>query len=212
MHKFVLWVQTVLVPLLGAPGMFVIAFLDSSFLSFPEINDILLITSSHIHPGRAWLYATMTTLGSVVGCMVMWEVGRRGGEAVLARRFGRGRFVRAEDALRRWGVLTVAIPALFPPPMPFKIFVVAAGVVGLPARRLAVTLLLARGLRYAFWAAMGVYYGDEALAWLERFDGWFALNWVSVVMALGLAVVAVLVAYWARGLWARRARPDAGQA
>ena len=81
MHKVVLWVQTVLVPLLGAPGMFVVAFLDSSFLSFPEINDILLITSSHIHPGRAWLYVLTTTVGSVVGCLVMWELGRRGGEA-----------------------------------------------------------------------------------------------------------------------------------
>ncbi len=209
MHKVVLWIQTVLVPLLGAPGMFVVAFLDSSFLSFPEINDILLITSSHIHPQRAWLYAAMTTLGSVVGCMVMWEVGRRTGEAVLARRFGRERFERAERALRRWGVLTVAVPALFPPPMPFKIFVVAAGVVGVPGRRLVVTLLLARGLRYAFWAAMGAYYGDEALAWLERFDAWFRENWAWALMAAGLAVAAVLIVHWARGL---RARPGPGEA
>jgi membrane protein YqaA with SNARE-associated domain len=209
MHKVVLWVQTVLVPMLGAPGMFVVAFLDSSFLSFPEINDILLVTSSHIHPQRAWLYATMTTLGSVAGCLVMWEVGRRTGEAVLARRFGRARFERAENALRRWGVLTVAIPALFPPPMPFKIFVVASGVVGVPVRRLALTLLLARGVRYAFWAAMGAYYGDEALEWLERFDAWFAERWVSMLLIAGVLVLAILLAVWARGL---RARPGTGEA
>src|SRR6266850_5968326 len=110
MHKVVLWVQTVLVPMLGAPGMFVVAFLDSSFLSFPEINDILLVTSSSLHPGHAWIYAIMTTLGSLAGCLVMWELGRRGGEAFLARRFGADRVERTRAALRRWGVLTIAIP------------------------------------------------------------------------------------------------------
>lgn len=210
MHKVVLWVQTVLVPLLGAPGMFIVAFLDSSFLSFPEINDILLITSSHIHPGRAWLYALTTTLGSVVGCLVMWELGRRGGEAFLAKKFGADKVQRVELAVKRWGVLTIAIPAVLPPPMPFKIFVVAAGVVGFSGKRLALTLLLARGLRYAFWAAMGAYYGDEALEWLERFDAWFADRWVAVVFVIGGLVLAVLITLWARGLKARR--PGAGEA
>jgi membrane protein YqaA with SNARE-associated domain len=210
MHKVVLWVQTVLVPMLGAPGMFVVAFLDSSFLSFPEINDILLVTSSHIHPERAWLYALMTTLGSVVGCLVMWELGRRGGEAFLAKKFGAGRVQRVRIALRRWGVLGIAIPAVLPPPMPFKIFVVAAGVFGFSGRRLAATLILARGLRYAFWATMGAYFGDEALEWLERFDAWFADRWVAVLMIMGGLILAVLLVLWSRTLRARR--PGAGEA
>jgi membrane protein YqaA with SNARE-associated domain len=210
MHKAVLWIQTVLVPILGAPGMFVVAFLDSSFLSFPEINDILLVTSSHLHPGRAWLYALMTTLGSVTGCLVMWELGRRGGESFFARRFGTRRVERTRAALRRWGVLTIAIPAVLPPPMPFKIFVVAAGVFGLSAKRLVLTLLVARGLRYAFWAAMGAYYGDGALGWLERFDVWFADRWAATLIMLGGIVLAILLVFWGRGL--RRPRPGAGEA
>ena len=210
MHKVVLWVQTVLVPMLGAPGMFIVAFLDSSFLSFPEINDILLVTSSHIHPGRAWLYALTTTLGSVAGCLVMWELGRRGGEAFLARKFGAGRVARVRQSLEKWGVLTIAIPAVLPPPMPFKIFVVAAGVVGFSGRKLALTLLIARGLRYAFWAAMGTYFGDEALEWLERFDAWFADRWAAVLIVLGGLILAVLLVWWSRSLRARR--PGAGEA
>src|SRR4051812_18217376 len=209
MRRVVLWVQTVLVPLLGAPGMFVVAFLDSSFLSFPEINDILLVTLSHIHPGRAWLYALMTTLGSVAGCLVMWALGKRGGEAFLARRFGTGRVERTRAALKRWGVLTIGVPAVLPPPMPFKIFVVAAGVFGMSGKRLAITLLIARGFRYAFWAAMGAYYGDRALEWLESFDEWFAVRWAYILLILGLAIVAVLIAFWARGLRSRRPRPGA---
>ena len=206
MHKVVLWIQTVLVPILGAPGMFLVAFLDSSFLSFPEINDILLVTSSHLHPGRAWLYAIMTTLGSVAGCHVMWELGRRGGEAFLARRFGVHRMERTRAAFRRWGILTIAIPAMLPPPMPFKIFVVAAGVFGLSAKRLAGTLLIARGLRYAFWATMGAYYGDEALSWLERFDVWFAERWAPLILIMGGVILAFVVVIWFRGLRPRRPR------
>jgi len=107
-------------------------------------------------------------------------------------------------------VLTLAIPAVLPPPMPFKIFVVAAGVVGFSGRKLALTLLIARGLRYAFWAAMGTYYGDEALEWLERFDAWFADRWAAVLIVMGGIVLAVLLVWWARGLRARR--PGAGEA
>ena len=210
MHKVVLWIQTVLVPILGAPGMFLVAFLDSSFLSFPEINDILLVTSSHLNPGRAWLYAIMTTLGSVTGCLVMWELGRRGGEAFLTRRFGVQRMERTRAAWRRWGILTIAIPSVLPPPMPFKIFVVAAGAFGLSAKRLAVTLLVARGMRYAFWAAMGAYYGDEALAWLERFDVWFAERWAALLFIMGGIILAFVVVLWVRGL--RPRRPGTGEA
>jgi uncharacterized membrane protein YdjX (TVP38/TMEM64 family) len=152
----------------------------------------------------------MTTLGSVTGCLVMWELGRRGGEAFLAKKFGAGRVQRVELAVKRWGVLTLAIPAVLPPPMPFKIFVVAAGVVGFSGRKLALTLLIARGMRYAFWAAMGLYYGDEALQWLERFDAWFAERWAAILIVLGGIVLAFLIVVWARGLRARRS--GAGEA
>jgi membrane protein YqaA with SNARE-associated domain len=209
MHRLVLWIQRVLVPLLGAPGMCLVAFLDSSFLSFPEVNDILLVTSSHLHPGRALLYVGMTTLGSVVGCVIMWELGRRGGEAFFARRFGAGSVERTRTALAKWGVLSLALPAVLPPPMPFKIFVVAAGVFGVSRRKLILTLTLARGLRYAFWAGMGVFYGDAALGWLDRFDDWFLRHWAQVVLALGGIVVVFLLVFWAKGL---RARPSAGEA
>jgi len=209
MHKVVLWIQTVLVPLLGAPGMFVVAFLDSSFLSFPEINDILLVTSSSAHPGRAWLYAVMTTLGSLAGCLVMWEVGKRGGEPFLIRKFGAQRVESARAAFQRWDVLTIAIPAVLPPPMPFKIFCVSAGVFGFSVRRYAITLLIARGLRYAFWATMGAFYGDEALDWLERFDGWFNEHGPLLLVGILAVVIAVLVVYAARQ---GRARPGAGEA
>jgi hypothetical protein len=82
--------------------------------------------------------------------------------------------------------------------MPFKIFVLSSGVFGVPFRRFAATLIVARGLRYAFWGVMGATYGSEALALLKRFDAWFAANAVVILgifLALVLAGVAV---YYAR--------------
>ena len=80
----------------------------------------------------------------MAGCSLLWFVGRRGGEALLERRFGRERTARTRDAYRRWGILALAVPAIFPPPVPFKIFVLASGVFGFPFGRFLVTLLLAR--------------------------------------------------------------------
>lgn len=206
MHRFVLWVQGVLVPLLGPPGFFVVAFLDSSFLSIPEINDLLVVTSSAAHPGMAWLYVSMTTLGSLAGCLVLWVLGRRGGEAFLERRFGTDRVVQTRAAFERWDILALAIPAILPPPMPFKIFVLSAGVFGFPLRRFVMTLVVARGLRYTFWAAMGIVYGEEAVERLRAVDGWFAERLPVILVLAGVVSLTALGIYRVR----RRAPPDAG--
>lgn len=195
MHKLLLWIQTVLVPTLGAPGVFLIAFLDSSFLSIPEINDIIIITAAARHPGTVWLYVLFTTLGSVAGCLTLWALGRRGGEAFLVKRFGRERVERTREVFRRWDVLALALPAVLPPPMPFKIFVLSAGVFDFPVRRFVITLFVARGLRYTAWAIGGVVYGDRALAALQHSDAWFARN-LPVVLGVVAALVAVGVGVW----------------
>ena len=195
MHKVVLWVQGVLVPWLGPPGVFIAAFLDSSFLSLPEINDLLIVTSAATDPDTVWIYAAMATLGSLAGCSVLWWIGRRGGEAFLVRRFGKQRVDDTRTAFARWDVLALAIPAVLPPPMPFKIFVLSAGVFGVRYRRLAVTLLVARGIRYAFWGLFGALYGDEALATLRIIDQWFAERVLELgLLAGGVALAAITIA------------------
>jgi len=159
MEKIVLWIQNVLLPTLGPAGLFVVAFFDSSFLSLPEINDILVVSSCSLNPRSAWIPITLATLGSLAGCSVLWEIGRRGGEPLLERRFGKAQVARTRVAFERWDLLALIVPALLPPPMPFKIFVLSAGVFGVPWRRFAGTLILARGLRYVFWGLLGIVYG-----------------------------------------------------
>jgi membrane protein YqaA with SNARE-associated domain len=200
MHKAMLWIQGVVIPALGPPGLFLVAVLDSSFLSIPEVNDLLVVTSSAAFPSRAWLYILMATLGSLVGCGILWWIGRRGGQALLERRFGLDRVARTRALFSRWGVLALAVPSLLPPPMPFKVFVLSAGVFGMSWRRFMVTLLVARGARYTFWGVMGALYGREALAMLQRFDAWFAGRASWILLAVAVAVVGFA------GVWLARRR------
>jgi membrane protein YqaA with SNARE-associated domain len=205
MEKVVLWIQNVLLPTLGPAGLFVVAFFDSSFLSLPEINDILVVTACSLHPRSAWIPITLATLGSLAGCSVLWEIGRRGGEPLLERRFGKAQVARTRVAFERWDLLALIVPALLPPPMPFKIFVLSAGVFGVPWRRFAGTLILARGLRYVFWGLLGIVYGDEALRLLRAVDRWFDDNGLMVLAVLAAAIL-VGLAVWA--VRRRRARPS----
>jgi membrane protein YqaA with SNARE-associated domain len=169
----------------------------------PEINDLLVVTSAASNPERGWLFALTATLGSVAGCSVLWWIGWKGEEDLLERRFGVHRVTRAREAFHRWDFLALAVPAILPPPMPFKIFVIAAGVFGFSFRRFVITLLVARGLRYAAWAAVGIWYGERALAVFKDVDSWMSarLPWL-----MGLAAAAFV------GWWLRRRHANAGAA
>ncbi len=194
MFKLVAWVQAVLLPTLGPLGIFLVALADSSFLSLPEINDFLVISAALANPSTVWMFVLMAALGSLAGCSLLWGIGRVGGEGLLGRRFGPEWVARTQQAYRRWGILALAVPAVLPPPMPFKVFVLASGVFGFPYLRFALTLLLARGLRYAFWGTLGVVYGDEARQLLIGIDAWCAQRFpllLGLVAALLLVVLLV---------------------
>lgn len=206
MHKVAVWIQAVLIPLLGPFGLFVVAFFDSSFLSVPEINDVLVVTAAAADASTAWAYVVAATLGSLAGCSALWYMGRRGGEAVLVRKFGRERVDLTRARFKKWDILALAVPAMLPPPMPFKIFVLSAGVFGFPFRRFAATLVVARGLRYTFWGVMGVLYGPQALALLQSVDGWFRDHALAALGAGTLVALAVALA------WRRRRAGAAGGA
>ena len=206
MAKLLTWIQTALIPAMGPWGLFVVAFLDSSVLSLPEVNDLLVVAGSAAQPRLAWLFVVLSTLGSLAGCLVLWHLGRRGGEALLARRFGQARMERTRAAYQHWKFWALALPAVLPPPVPLKVFVFAAGAFGMGWRPFSLTILLARGLRYGLWAVLGALYGRSAVAALRRFDGWFTQHTqVVLLVSLGLLLLAT-------GMWlARRRGREAGE-
>jgi membrane protein YqaA with SNARE-associated domain len=152
---------------LGAPGLFAIAFLDSSFLSLPEIADLMVIYMVTHHKARMLLYATSATLGSICGCLVMYYLGKKGGDALVRKRFTTANIERAKGSFQRHGVMTVLVPSLLPPPAPFKIFVLLAGVAHIDVRRFVLAIALGRGTRYLALGLLAVQYGDRALAYMH---------------------------------------------
>jgi membrane protein YqaA with SNARE-associated domain len=179
---------------LGGPGLFAIAALDSSFLSLPQINDLLVVAMVLEKPALMPYYAAMATLGSVVGCFVIYVLANKGGEAVLRRRLSSGRIDHALALYRRYGLLTLMVPALLPPPAPFKLFVLGAGLAGVRPVKFVLGIAIARGLRYGILGILTIYYGDAALE-LMRTHG----RAVGLSLA-GLIVVAAVA--WI--IWRRR--------
>jgi membrane protein YqaA with SNARE-associated domain len=181
---------------LGAPGLFLVAFLDSSLLPLPGITDILLVVMVTRNPGAMLWYVVTTVAGSVAGCLVLHYLGRKGGEALVKKRFTGDKIERAMRALQRNGVMAVLIPSLLPPPSPFKIFVLLAGVVGISAVRLATAIAIGRAARYLALGFLAVQYGDRAMAYMRE-NG----------TAVSIAVVALLAAGFSVFLLWRRRRP-----
>jgi membrane protein DedA with SNARE-associated domain len=130
---------------------------------------------------------------------------RRGGQAVMRRRFKPESILRVERAYARFGFLALAIPALLPPPMPFKVFVATAGALEYPRWRFMLTIMLARSLRYYVEGVLAVYYGERVIDFL-RHNGLKLLGVVACVVLVGLG--AYLVAKRLRA--PREAAGDAG--
>ena len=188
MHRLVSWVQG-FAESLGGPGLFIIAFLDSSFLSFPEVCDALVVLLTVRHSERMIFYALTTTLGSIGGCLALYSVGRKGGEAFLKKRFNERHIERAMNAFRRYGMLAIIVPSLLPPPMPFKIFVLAAGVARMRPIEFMVAVAIGRSVRYFGEGVLALLYGDAALAFLEEHAHTVGLVVGTAVLVGGIAWV-----------------------
>ena len=153
---------------LGGPGLFVVAFLDSSFLSLPEINDVLVVLMVTRDEARMPYYAASATLGSITGCLVLYTLGRKGGGAILRKRVTGPRLEKAMGLFQRFGVLAIIVPALLPPPAPFKVFVLLSGVVKVPWRTFVGAVAVGRGVRYFGEGLLAVRYGDQAIEFLRE--------------------------------------------
>jgi len=189
MGRIAAWVRGLALTL-GAPGLFLVAFLDSSFLSLPEIVDLLVVWMVTRHHARVVLYVLAATLGSLAGCLVMYHIGRKGGEAVMRRRFASARVERAMAAFQRHGVMAVLIPAILPPPAPFKMFVLLAGVAGISPTKFSVAVAIGRGARYLVLGILAVEYGDRAVASMRDHALAASLAAVGLLVA-GLAALAL---------------------
>jgi len=181
---------------LDGPALFLVALADSSFLSIPEGNDILIVVLS---TDKSWsdmaYYVLMTILGSVTGCLLLYSLGRKGGSPLLRKRFSAAHIARAEAMYRRYGLLTVLVSSILPPPCPFKIFVLSAGVFRMRTVNFVVSILIGRTLRYSMWGILAVLYGGAVKAYIQTN---LARTGLAVFLAFLLFVALILGFHWVR--------------
>ena len=186
MAKIVEWAQGFALAL-GAPGLFVVAILDSSILTLPEINDILVVLLVTRHKALLAVYAGAATAGSIVGSLLLFTLGRKGGEAVLHKRFSVERSARAMAFIEKYGLLAIIIPSLLPPPMPFKMFVLLSGVARMSFARFITAVAIGRGTRYFGEGLLALRYGDQTMAFIHE-HSWTVGIVLTVALAVGLVV------------------------
>ena len=178
---------------LGAPGLALVAFFDSSFLSLPEVADALLVLAV-VHNPVLWpYYAAATTAGSVAGCYALFAVARKGGEAFLRRRMKGHHIDRALHLFQRFGLLAIVVPSILPPPMPFKVFVLLSGIANIRTSSFLAAVTIGRTFRYGGEAWLAYEYGEEAGTYIRN-----NLPTISVWTAVIVAIAGVTYILWRR--------------
>lgn len=171
-----------LLALYGGWGLLAISFLDSSILSLPLVNDLLLIHLSAQHPERMLFYAVQSTVGSILGSYLTYGVARGGGKYLL-RRVSSRKIRRAQHWLDRNDFVSVLVASLLPPPAPFKVFLIAAGLLRVNPVRFGTALLVGRGARFLAEGFLAARYGMQAEQYLKENVAWVSLLVVAVVVA-----------------------------
>lgn len=179
----------------GAFGLFAVALLDSTFVPLPSSADALMLLLSTSHPRWMLLYAFMATAGSAIGCWILYSLSRRAGSRALSK-FSAAKQRRVKDLIERYDMLSVLVATLVPPPFPFKLFVVTAGVFRFSLTRFMIAITVGRSFRFLLEGYFAVRYGAGAKLILAKYYPW---------IAVGLAVLILLVVGF-RTLFKRRKR------
>jgi len=196
MKGLVSWAQGIVLTF-GGPGLLLISFLDSSFLSFPELVDVLVVWLTLKNKSLLIYYAGIGALGSLLGSLVLYWLGRKGGETFLRKRFHDKHVDRGLATFQRWGVLALFVPSLLPPPTPFKLFVLSAGVAGVSTPRFVLAVALGRFVRYGGEALLALWFGERVVVYIMD-------HGLEVGIAFGLLAAA------AAAFFVLRARRRAG--
>jgi membrane protein YqaA with SNARE-associated domain len=174
------------------------AFLDSSFLPLPLVTDLSVIELSSRTPVRMPYYAFMAALGSLAGCIWIYVLARKGGQAYYRKKQGHPPG-RIRKLVQEYPFTSVLLPAIAPFPVPFKPFVIAQGVFQVPFLPFLVGTFVGRGTLFFIEGLLGVRYGAAAREFVLH------QKWVSLATLLGLVAIFLVVRVWPFG---RRSQPS----
>src|SRR5437870_8018987 len=176
------WLRNALLPY-GGFGLMVLAMCDSSFVSLPEVNDVLLMTFAINEPEGMVKFVLLTILGSVIGCALLYAVGRKGGDAFLRKSFHSDKLDKVQRWYQRHGILAVIVPSLLPPPTPFKLFVLSAGTFGISWPKFLTAVIIGRSIRYFSEGILALLYGPAAIQFVQNNYGKIGLGLAVLIVA-----------------------------
>jgi membrane protein YqaA with SNARE-associated domain len=168
----------------GAPGAFLLALLDSAGVPLPTGVDALVILTAMSNPAQAYLAAACASFGSLIGALILFWMGRKGGELYLRKHTESARAKKFREWFNQYGLVTVFVPKLLVIPLPTKVFVLSAGVMQAPPVRFAAVVLAARIPRYFGLAYLGTQMGESTLPWIQAHARHIAGIAVLLVAAL----------------------------
>ena len=170
----------------GSLGLFVLCLLDATFLPLPSSADLLLIALSAHSPHWMPLYVFLATLGSTIGCIILYFISRKAGSRALAS-FSPAKQKRVKDLIDHYDVLSVLVACLLPPPFPLKLFVVTTGVLRISVWRFALAIFTGRVFRYLFEGYFAAVYGERAWDILQKYYPWVGLGLALLIIAFVVA-------------------------
>ena len=194
--KYTAWVWAILQPL-GSWGVFFIAFIDSAMWGMPL--DPVVAGYVFAQPHKAPFYIVMAAAGSALGSLVIYYIGEKGGELLLEKRVGKARMERMRDQFDQHEFLTLMLPAMLPPPTPFKAIVLAAGVFKMHLRNFLLAIFLGRLLRFTLLAILTLMFGPQ----IVNFFGTVVIRHWAISLALFFAACG-LIYLWFRWKTKRR--------
>jgi membrane protein YqaA with SNARE-associated domain len=179
---------------LGIFGLFLVAIVDSSFvpLPIPGITDIMLVLMAARHTTNWLLLILVSSTGSAIGGYLSYRVGQRGGMAFLEKRVPPRIFKLVRDWMERHAILSVALPAILPPPMPLSAFVLAAGALNMSRNKFLAAFIVSRIARHAVAVGLGLYYGRHILRLWNRISAQYATSilivmWTAIILGCAFA-------------------------
>jgi membrane protein YqaA with SNARE-associated domain len=184
----------------GFWGLGALSFVDSGLFPIPPTMDLVLIGYVSANPSRVLLYAFAAAVGSALGSLIPYFIGRAGGELFLLKRINRARYERLRDRFEKQEFLAIAIPAMIPPPFPLKLFEFAAGVFEMKPLPFALAIFCGKFLRFLAVGIVTVIYGPTIIQTVGR----TLHEHLGLVLAGVGAIIVVLVLFVTRKIFDRR--------
>lgn len=187
-NKFLLKFTAFLTALkaLGSWGLLIMAILDSAAVPMPL--DAMVAGYVYTNHYRAWLYCLAAALGSAFGSLLPYALGRAGGELFLLKRIDETRLQRIRDRFEKQEFLALMLPAILPPPTPFKLLVFSSGVFEMKVVNFLLAITLGRLIRFGILSVLTIRFGPQIVSEVRG----LVKNHLGLTLA-ALAIIAVII-------------------